>query len=145
MLFYHNIPLTDSMKVSTLLKNDVIGISCLVEDTLFWEETEVIPNVYIYNCATLGNLGTNVTGVSESQINGSRFKIFPSLASKDIYIEGPEALYPLTILNSRGQLVYSNNNFSGNQKIDVSNLPAGHYFIQISSDNGLESIRFVKQ
>ena len=146
MLFNHAVPITDSMKVSALLKNDIAGMACLIEDTLFWEETEVIPGVYIYNWAILsGNLGTNVLAVNELQIEDSRFRAFPSPASNDLYIDGPEEFYSLTILNILGQLVYTYNDFSGNQKVDVSNLPTGQYFISISSDQGLESMRFIKE
>jgi hypothetical protein len=146
MLFNHAVPITDSMKVSALLKNDIAGMACLIEDTLFWEETEVIPGVYIYNWAILsGNLGTNVLAVNELQIEDSRFRAFPSPASNDLYIDGPEEFYSLTILNILGQLVYTYNDFRGNQKVDVSNLPTGQYFISISSDQGLESMRFIKE
>ena len=146
MLFYHNVPITDSMKVSTLLYNDTAVMACLVEDTLFWKEKEVTPGVFTYSWKFLsGNTGTSVLSVSRSQIDNSRFRVFPSPASNDLYIEGPEELYSLTILNISGQVVYSKNDFNGNQKIDVSNLTAGHYIINVSSDKRLETLRFVKQ
>lgn len=144
MLFNHTVPVTDSMKVSALLTNNVAGITCLIEDTLFWKRTGAFPT--IYNWAILSsNVGANVTTVNEPQIDGSMFKIYPSLASNDLYIDGPVDLYSLTILNIRGQLVYSNNNFNGNQKIDVTNLRTGIYFINISSDKSIESMKFVKE
>jgi hypothetical protein len=86
-----------------------------------------------------------VLAVNELQIEDSRFRAFPSPASNDLYIDGPEEFYSLTILNILGQLVYTYNDFRGNQKVDVSNLPTGQYFISISSDQGLESMRFIKE
>jgi len=68
-LFNHNIPLTDTMSVTAILTNDSAGVACLIEDELFWEVTEVIPDVFIGRWEFVyGNVGVDVTntmGVEE--------------------------------------------------------------------------------
>lgn len=145
MLFYHNVPVTDSMKVTALLTNDVAGLTCIVEDTLFWKTTEVTPNVYIYSWDILsGNLGTSIT-TSVSVPDEMKINFFPSPVSDQFQIEGPKTEYSLTIFNIGGQLVHTINNLKGSEQVDVSNLPSGLYFLNVRHDKGLESIRFVKQ
>ena len=68
-LFNHDIPLTDTMNVSALLTNDSAGVACLIEDELFWEVTEISPDVFIGRWEFVnGNVGVDVTntmGVEE--------------------------------------------------------------------------------
>ena len=108
MLFNHTVPVTDSMKVTALFINDVAGIACLIEDTLFWKET-VVGSTSIFNWDILsGNLGFSVLDVNESQIDDSDFKVFPSPAFNELYIDSAEDSYSFTISNIRGQLIYEN-------------------------------------
>tara|TARA_B110000858_G_scaffold57075_1_gene66518 strand:+ start:226 stop:756 length:531 start_codon:yes stop_codon:yes gene_type:complete len=145
MLFNHTVPMTDSMKVTALLINDVAGIACLIEDTLFWKET-VVGSTSIFNWDILsGNLGFSVLDVNESQIDDSDFKVFPSPAFNELYIDSAEDSYSFTISNIRGQLIYENKSSREREKVDVSNFPSGLYFLTISCNRGLETIRFVKK
>ena len=68
-LFNHDIPLTDTMNVSALLTNDSAGVACLIEDELFWEVTEISPDVFSGRWEFVnGNVGVDVTntmGVEE--------------------------------------------------------------------------------
>ena len=145
MLFNHTVPVTDSMKVIALIRNDVAGMLCKVEDTLFWKET-VVGTTSIFNWQILsGNLGFSVLDVNESHIDGSDFMVFPSPAFNKLYINGPEESYSFTISNIRGQLILENKSSSDREKVDVSNFPSGLYFLTISSNRGMETIRFVKK
>ena len=145
MLFNHTVPVTDSMKVTALLTNDVAGIACFIEDTLFWKET-VVGSTSIFNWDILsGNLGFSVLDVNESHIDGSDFRVFPSPAFNELYIDSPEDSYSFTISNIRGQLIFENKSSSDREKVDVSNFPSGLYFLTISSNRGLETIRFAKK
>lgn len=55
--FDHSVPVTDSMKVTLIIENPVEDITCAINDTLFWEETEVIPGVFFGNWAILSDNG----------------------------------------------------------------------------------------
>ena len=48
LLFNHSIPLTDTMNVTVVLTNDSAihngnPVACLIEDQLYWEENNIIP------------------------------------------------------------------------------------------------------
>ena len=55
--FDHSVPVTDSMKVTLIIENPVEDITCAINDTLFWEETEVIPGVFFGSWAILSDNG----------------------------------------------------------------------------------------
>jgi len=111
----------------------------------FGKET-VVGSTSIFNWDILsGNLGFSVLDVNESQIDDSDFRVFPSPAFNELYIDSPEDSYSFTISNIRGQLIFENKSSSDREKVDVSNFPSGLYFLTISSNRGLETIRFVKK
>ena len=74
--FDFDIPLTDTMFVSVLHTNDSAwhngsqnSWACLVEDYLFWEETEVIPGVVQGSWALGGSVGVDVSEPNEPECN----------------------------------------------------------------------------
>ena len=145
ILFDHSVPITDSMLVTLVITNDISGIICTIIDTLFWEETEVIPGVFIGNWAILGSNGGLQTGLGE-QASVSDINVFPSPAADHVRIMGAGSNYALSINDVNGALVATHANVSANDRVDVSFLPAGVYFIRIADEsNSLSGIRrFVK-
>ena len=106
----------------------------------------VVGSTSIFNWDILsGNLGFSVLDVNESQIDDSDFKVFPSPAFNELYIDSAKDSYSFTISNIRGQLIYENKSSREREKVDVSNFPSGLYFLTISCNRGLETIRFVKK
>jgi hypothetical protein len=80
--FSFELPLTDTMFVSVLLTNDSAmingnSVACLIEDYLFWEETEIIPGTFLGSWTLGGSLGIDANGVSdcvdENQIDPNVF------------------------------------------------------------------------
>jgi hypothetical protein len=89
----------------------------------------------------------NITGVEEGEIFGSiSINIFPNPATNIIEVSGfkPElfGLYDaIQIINTRGECVLQVElTPSSVQRIDVSSLPAGMYFVRV----GGETKKFVK-
>ena len=62
--FSHNVSITDTLFVSVLLTNDSSiyydgnPVTCLIEDHLTWEETEIIPGSFIGSWTLGGAVGT---------------------------------------------------------------------------------------
>jgi hypothetical protein len=83
--------------------------------------------------------------VNENQIDVTNFNVFPSPASNDLYIDGPNEEYSLQTFNIYGQLFQNINNINGKQKIDVSSLPIGLYILKVNYDKSFKTMRFVKQ
>ena len=157
--FSHSWSLTDTINVTVHLVNDSANldawytnqglplngnsINCLFEDQLYWSTGASTPWgswTFIH-----GNPGFDVKNINESQIVESNLKVYPSPTSNYLNLEGPKEDYSLQILNIQGQLFHELENINGNQKIDVSFLPSGLYFININSNKGNQIIRFIKQ
>jgi hypothetical protein len=157
--FDHNWSLTDTMNVRVHFVNDSANldawyinqglltngnsINCLFQDQLYWSTGSSTPWgswTFIH-----GNPGLDVTNVNQSQKIESNVNIYPSPTSNYLNLEGPKEDYSLQILNIQGQLFHEMKNINGNQKIDVSFLPSGLYFINVNYNKGSQIIRFIKQ
>ena len=74
-------------------------------------------------------------------MEASTITVYPSPASTDLAILTAETIEGISIYNLAGQLVQteSQNAFS------VAQLPAGLYFLQVTTANGLRAARFFKK
>lgn len=131
VLFNHSVPLTDSMKASIVITNNPEGIICTMKDTLYWEETEVIPGAFIGNWAVLsGNGGTEEEITTTNIVSDlEEIEILPSLVHNYFSITGSRDAYRITILDMSGQIMASYNNVLNQDKVDVSYFPSGMYLI----------------
>lgn len=136
MLFNHDVPLTDSMRVSLVITNDTAGIICTILDTLFWSETEVIPGSFIGNWEVLSN---NV-GIEEGIISSlysftdeDNIKVFPSPTNNSFYVKGDRNTYSFSIVNLSGQTLSTYVNIDSQETIDVSYLSSGVYLINFEN------------
>jgi len=155
--FSHNWSLTDTINVKVHLINDSANldawyinqglplngnsINCLFEDQLYWNTGNSTPWgswTFIHS-----NPGIDVTNINESQIVESNLNVYPSPTSNHLNLEGPKEYYSLQIL-IQGQLFHEMKNIRGNQKINVSFLPSGLYFINVNNKIN-QTIRFIKQ
>ena len=138
VLFDHSIPITDSMKATIVITNNIEGIICTMKDTLYWEETEVIPGSFIGNWAVLSsNSGVEeeVTSSNEVAIEVKNINLFPSPVHNYFQIEGDQDIYSFIVLDLNGQFLETFNNMYRREKVDVSYFPSGMYFIQFRDEN----------
>jgi hypothetical protein len=146
--FNHSVPITDSMSVHSLLFNPSLGLVCEIEDTVFWQATEVIPGTFIYSWAFVGgnwsHASVNVISVEEADLP-SPFKVFPSPAADDLWIEGGEKPFAIRLINSLGQSVRMVQDVRGIYHMQVADLPAGMYTVELLSEDEEECIRILKQ
>jgi hypothetical protein len=80
------------------------------------------------------------TSVSESEAKS--FTLFPNPANQIVHITS-KANLPIVVFNSLGEIVYESILPSINSQIDLSNLAAGNYFIQIIDSDKLLVQRLV--
>ena len=157
--FSHNWLLTDTINVTVHFVNDSANldawytnqglplngnsINCLFTDQLYWSTGASTPWgswTFIH-----GNPGIDVTNVNESQIVESNLKVYPSPSLNYLNLDGLKEDYSLQILNIQGQLFHEMKNINGNQKIDVSFLPSGLYFIFVNNNKVNQTVKFIKQ
>jgi hypothetical protein len=134
VLFEHNVPISDSMKVSVVITNDSAGIICTLGDTLYWEETEVLPGAFIGNWVILssnGGIEEEITSLLELVTDDNKLKLFPSPVDDYFQIKGSQELYDLTIMNLSGQVLQTHHAVHNGERVDVSAIPSGSYLVQI--------------
>ena len=87
----------------------------------------------------------NPVGINElSELN--IINVFPNPTSSNFTIEGLTEPYNLTIYNSLGQLLFSENNvLETSKKIDISKYSKGLLFIKIEADGNMISKKILKQ
>jgi hypothetical protein len=138
VLFDHTVPITDSMFVTLVISNPVSGLTCLITNTLYWEETEVFPGIFVGNWNVIGFNPGIATALDEAGIGAERdFVLFPSPAMDHLRIDAPRSVYALTIRSATGALVHSEANFMTSQPIDVSQLQPGIYFVGLQDERGV--------
>ena len=94
----------------------------------------------------VGNNGTvykySETGSSVEETNSIDVSLYPNPVHKTLYIDiATNDNYSINILSNLGTEVL---NSSNKNAIDVSSLPAGTYYVQITTAKGIQRSRFVK-
>jgi hypothetical protein len=88
------------------------------------------------------------TTLGVSNFNQSEIAVFPNPTSSILNLKTniPAENGTLKIISLTGQIVFERNNLSGTEfTIDVSNLPAGIYLLQIDDKNSSYNSKFIKQ
>jgi len=82
-----------------------------------------------------------VSGVGLNELNQNIISVFPNPTNANLTIQSAGKINTIAIYNAAGLLIQTEtkNTFS------VENLPAGIYFLQIQTDNGNSTARFVKE
>lgn len=107
-------------------------------------------NIYFdYNFPILTNKATSTFKTLGTQdFDFARyFTVYPNPAKSDLNITAKETINvkSISIYNTLGQLVLVVTNADKVSKINVSSLSAGNYFVQIKTDKGGSSARFIKE
>lgn len=86
------------------------------------------------------------TSIQESIHDQRAITVFPNPAKEKLQVSSNGSLsdYKLSILNTFGQLIYSESNVSGDHEIDLGQFSPGIYFLQIHHKE-IQVIKFVKE
>ncbi len=106
----------------------------LTEDTVFYD----------YSAGPISNPPACLLAVNDPSKKIAVVKIFPNPVQDYINIESDRDFFAYEIIDESGRLVL-NKDFKGN-KIDISNLKTGLYFIKLkSSGNETNIVKFIKK
>ncbi len=86
----------------------------------------------------------SLISVNESELN-SKVIIYPTLSQKEIFIKYSDIrMMKVNVCNYLGNTLNTEFNIDSNNKIDISILKPGFYFLFLETDNGLFIRKFVK-
>ena len=131
-LFNHDVSILDSMKTTLEIVNSTEGLKCQIADTLYWEETEILPGSFIGNWAILSNntgMEETILYIDQLPSQKEEIQITPTLVYDYFNISGINSIYQMEIYNTSGQLVKSRSNIQNNQKVQMLQLVKGIYFV----------------
>ena len=89
---------------------------------------------------------TTASNVAEEEVAGGSISIFPNPVNTTAQLQGLGAseAWEIDVLSIDGKLIHRLNGV-GNGMLDVSNIPAGFYAVQVNRSNGTTSVlRFLK-
>ncbi len=136
-LFYHNIPLTDTMNVTARLTNDSAGIACLIEDKLYWEVTTIGTSVlgrweFVYD-----NVGVDVTNtVGIDDIEPTTASVYPNPSSDVINISlNKGQLLKIELFSMTGRLIFKKDLNSKTYALNIGDYPSGVYLVRVFNQN----------
>ena len=87
---------------------------------------------------------TNFVGVQENELVTLNLSVYPNPNSTDFAtVTTVEGTQTLSIISSLGQVVRTINNPTTTEKIDISDLSQGVYFVQVMKDGATRTEKFV--
>ena len=90
---------------------------------------------------------STASSVAEAESTDSSISIFPNPVNTTAQLQGlsPDEAWEVDILTIDGKLIHRQNGV-GNRVLNVSNIPAGFYAVQVSRSNGTTNVlRLVKE
>ena len=97
---------------------------------------------YNFDCFSTESVGMQETSITEFEIN-----LYPNPAQNNIWVDfkNPKnAVVQLNVYNLIGELVSSHQVNNNKALMDISNLGAGSYFVEINGESWHSSKSFVK-
>ena len=90
------------------------------------------------------------TGNAQSDMHDASFSVFPTLASDEIFVfneENTSQQISFSVCDLSGKQILANNPhlFSGRDRIDISGLAPGMYFLKITGNQNPVVVKFVKK
>ena len=95
--------------------------------------------IYIDNVVVDGVLGLEDVNTS------SNFMYFPNPVNDVLTIKAQKAVEDITVFNMLGQVVKQQTPNTMDCTVDLSAMQSGAYFVQVSIDNTVETVRVLKK
>jgi Secretion system C-terminal sorting domain/Fibronectin type III domain len=86
---------------------------------------------------------TTLSSDRMAEANANKIMVYPNPASNTIFVQLPENISSVQIVNVFGSVLYADNINSSSKEIDIRSLPAGSYFIKASGPYLNQTIPFI--
>lgn len=127
-------------------------------ETWFLAHLEYIPDsdgaldMHLYNNKlVLLTLKNGIYSIDTTLLSSDKFNIdepiliFPNPAKDVLHINYTDLIKHVSIFNTNGRLVYSNNINNRETSINIAHLSKGIYFVQITTDKGIGNKKIIKK
>ncbi len=138
----------DPSQSFTLESNDFLGINMEGYSSFWVTDMNSDDDLELYAGQDLGGIyrfeHDENSDVSVEEIDQTNLNIYPNPTNGTITLSSNDALIEqVNILNLQSQLVYSKDFAESKLNIDLSNIPAGVYFVSVDFSNGLHVMKKV--
>ncbi len=125
-----DIPLTSFTSIVNADRNDFVQFVISSDiGTVYYD------NLYLHKDTTAGL----------DDVNGAAFKVFPNPTQNNWTISGNSMIQNVTIVDLLGKEVTSINPGKLDVEIDANGLKSGMYFARIESENGVKTMKLIKE
>lgn len=125
---------------------DMIGgeylAACVVDDFNGDGLADIIIQGFVDDTNAYWN-NTPILGAPDTQAE-VQMMLYPNPANNIVHISASEVIQSVTLYNIQGQKVFSNHGTSDTMELDISQLQASHYFVQIQSQGNIETLKLIK-
>ena len=150
MLFEHDVPVTDSMRVEIVLTSPLEDFDCCVSDTLIWDETQSPSGNSVW-----GDWSTETDGYTEGvecatstievESKVETIQLYPQPAEEFVRIDGLNEPESFRLFDALGHEWPISPALGSGGSLDVRHLPSGLYFLTIFQRGGPAATkRFIK-
>ncbi|WP_430404156.1 T9SS type A sorting domain-containing protein [Fluviicola sp.] len=134
-----NIPASGHFSVSATAGELPVGLIIQYGFTIYGRNANPV------DATALGSIVIGIqstAGITDSEKNS--VSVYPNPANDLIYIVSDFDVNTITITDVSGQVVYNNSTVSNNN-VDVSSLTSGVYLVNVATDSGVKTSRFIKK
>ena len=82
--------------------------------------------------------------LSVPDVNDYQLSYYPNPVKDIFYLSYDVEIVSISVMNTLGQLVLSQNIGSNNAQIDMSTLPSGNYFVKVESSEVMRTVKVIK-
>lgn len=105
----------------------------------FVQNSNDMSHLRIDNIQILGNATVGINQVAET----TNFSIYPNPVRNELNINSVTSLKNVKVINAIGQQIVNENTAGNHYKLNTSNYVKGVYFVQIETENGKSTKKFV--
>ena len=92
----------------------------------------------------IDDLGVIGTSLGLEHVGESQFLFFPNPVNDVLTINAQVSIDSITVYNMLGQTVITSTPNTNDSTVDMSTLQTGAYFVQVSINNTLNTVRVIK-
>ena len=87
---------------------------------------------------------TNGACLGNENFDASTFSYYPNPTTGKVYFSYAQAIEKISVSNVLGQVILENLNNSNQAEIDLAGFAGGTYFVKLTSDNQIKTIKILK-